>query len=738
MLGVCGEGDDLADAFERDKNLHRLRAEILTKPTLLTNAAGKLFPKLEKEKASTSLQSMLELVANSGEENQSFLPTRLHYFVRAQAGLHLCLRNDCPGRTENIPAFFVSRQNRQTSRGEETSNCPEGHCPDCHESGEESRLVETVSCRKCGYLYGALQDLGPRRAQNPGNLSDEVEPSFDSFSTELGWAADSFWSYFSVENDLPFPKTNSIDEEDIDSAKLLESPAKIEWCACCGKKKASSGDYCTCETPHYRQIQVFHRQCDEKEMANLYMQTKKPLLYCPNCGARNASGIEPVQRFQESEDETGLAMAIPLAHFQVSPRTNEDKKPPRKLLCFTDHRQRAAAFPSLLEEETFTHDLGRKIVHIARQSGSEGLDVVDLGCRLFDASRPDIHGDANSDYDPDFFLPVSRLPDGEQEDSRKEMDIYRSRWVGEALSYFGIPDSARESAEDLDLVAVEYSVLEKQLAAFHDLFKGFGLDRNAAAAALQILLGYLRQKKAFTLPPGVSPYDAAFGRVGGIIAYDLKTAGKSVPGWLLTQKGKLRNNFITSFLRRLTGLKDEALRECGEEVWKFLTTGERLLRRISNPRAWQLYHERIIVKPATDRFECPRCGIVTAYSARVVCPRKECDRKLEAVSFEKSRLAENLIARWVAGQSNPQFTTLKSEEHTAQINKELAKRIEDRFRSQGRGDRAGAQGQYSRFPQGESALSRIGAPPRPSRHLGGGASEPAPGSHSTVPQRLPA
>ena len=686
FLGVCGETVSLAEALARDENLRRLRTEILTKPILLTDAAEKLFPKLEKEKASKSLQSMLELVANGGEENQSFLPTRLHYFVRAQAGLHLCLRSDCPGRDANGPAFFVSRQNGQTSRGKETSGCSEGHCPDCHESGQESRLVETVSCRKCGYLYGALQDLGPRRAQNLGNLSDEVEPSFDSFSTELGWAADSFWSYFSVANDLPFPKTDSIDDEDVDSAKLLESPKEIDWCACCGKKKAFSGDYCLCDEPHFRQIQVFHRQCGAEKTDNLYMQTKKPLLYCPNCGARNASGIEPVQRFQESEDETGLAMAIPLAHFPVSPRANEDKKPPRKLLCFTDHRQRAAAFPSLLEEETFTHDLGRKIVHIMRQSDSEGLKVENLGRQLFKASRRDIHGVANSDYDPDFFLPVSRLPDNPDnlpKDPSDKENLYRSLWAGETLSYFGIPDSARESAEDLGLVAVEYRVSGEQLAAFHDLFKGFGLDGNAAAAALQILLGYLRQNKAFTLPKGVFPYDVAFGRVGGIIAYDLKTAGKSVQGWLLTQKGKLRNNFITSFLWRLTGLKeDKALRQCGEKVWEFLT-GEGLLQRIINPRAWQLDQERIIIKPATERYECPRCGIVTAYSANAVCPRKDCNGELEAVSFEKSRLAENLIAQWVAGASNPQFTTLKSEEHTAQINKNLAKRIEDRFREDG-------------------------------------------------------
>jgi hypothetical protein len=43
----------------------------------------------------------------------------------------------------------------------------------------------------------------------------------------------------------------------------------------------------------------------------------------------------------------------------------------------------------------------------------------------------------------------------------------------------------------------------------------------------------------------------------------------------------------------------------------------------------------------------------------------------------------NIIARWVAGQGMPQFFTLKSEEHTAQIEKNLAKQIEDKFRDEG-------------------------------------------------------
>lgn len=680
-LGVRVVVNDLANVLAHDENLHRLRTEILTKPILLADAAEKLFPNTPK--SSEALQALLELIAASGKEGQleEFLPTRLHYFVRAQAGLHVCLRNDCPGREKAGPAFFVSRQNDMTSRGERVPDCPDGCCPDCHAVVRRSLVVETVSCRKCGYLYGALQDLGPRRAQNPEKRPGEPEAAFDSFSTELGWAADSFWSYFSVESDLPFPKNVGADEDEPDSENLLEVPKEINWCVCCGKKKSQgAGENCVCSTPHLRKIQVFHRQCDHRKTENLYAQTKKALPCCPNCGARNASGIEPVQRFQESEDETGMAMAIPLAHFQVSPPPL-NQKPPRKLLCFADHRQRAAAFPSLLEEETFTHDLGRKIDKVVRAVGPSGIPVTDLGSRLFDATRPDINGRANASYDPDFFLPISRFPDEMPGDPREREAIHRALWTGEALSYFGIPDSARESAEDLGLVAMEYRVSEAELAEFDGLFDG--LARGVTDAALQVLLGYIRQSKSFTLPGGVNPDDPAFGRVTATIAYDIAPDSKIyVKGWLPKQstEGSVRHNAITSFLSRVTGLTDKPLLEFGEKVWLFLTS-KGLLHKLTRPAAWQLDHERIVIKPAAHRHECPRCGIVTAYSANGVCPRKECDGKLEARPFDAR--AENLITRWVADASEPRFTTLKSEEHTAQINKEVAKRIEDEFKLEG-------------------------------------------------------
>jgi ATP-dependent helicase YprA (DUF1998 family) len=673
-LGARIPATNNAEILLHDENLYRLRKEILNKPKRLIDAANELWQ--NDPQAHEGLQALLEIVATakSDETHEDLLPTRLHYFVRAQDGLHVCLHKQCPGRRDGKPAFFVSRKNNDET--------PEGSCPDCDSIGQISKLIEVVTCRKCGYLYGALQDLGPRRAQNPDSGNDETKPYFDSFSTELGWAADSFWSYFSVEDDLPYPNQPKTEEDDDDQDDLFINPAKLEWCVICGKKSdKGAGDNCACDNPHLREIKIFHRQCPHsgksKNNDNLYKQVKKALTSCLNCGAKNGSGLEPVRRFQESDDETGLAMAIPLAHFNVS-NLRGNNKAYRKLLCFTDHRQRAAAFPSLLEEETFVHDMGRKIVEIVNES-KEPFDLVALGIKLSEIA--DTH---SGEYDPDFFLPVSRLPDDLPTDSRQKRNIFTNLWIGETISYFGIPDSARESAEDLGLVSVRFQVTKEQTNQFNSILSKFNLSPGDSDSLLQVLLGFIRQSKAFTLPNGVSADDPAFGRVTPDISYILKAErGKGIANtkrWLpcLNKDGSFKDNMITDYLRRVLQLPSGEVLSVAENIWDFITSQDIL---IGKQNRWKIDHERIFILKALSRFICKRCSIVATYSSRHVCPRKECDGRLEGQSFNASK--ENIIARWVAGKGLPQFTGLKSEEHTAQINKELARIIENEFRAEG-------------------------------------------------------
>ena len=660
QLGVRNLHHDLSGVLTHDENLFRLRKDILsTKPTLLSDASELLWP--GQPLAVEGLEGLLEIaaVAKSDQSHEDLLPTRLHYFVRAQDGLHICVHNACPGRRDGKPAFFVSRK--------ANANVPEGECPDCYEAGRKSQLIEVVSCRKCGYLFGALQDLGPRRAQAPEG-EGPTKPHFDSFSTELGWMSDSFWSYISIDGDLPYPTPQESDE-DGETGDLFAHPMELQWCAACGKKREEgAGDNCTCGNPQLRTIRIFHRQCAHEGRAqdhqNLYRQEKSLLPACPNCGSRNGSGIEPVQRFQESDDEMGLAMAIPLAHFSVTPGKATVAKS-RKLLCFTDHRQRAAAFPSLLEEETFLHDMGRRILQVLHREQRK-LDFVGVGELLADEEV----------NDPQFFLPVSRFPD-EELDAKGKKDL----WIAETFGYFGIPDSARESAEDFGLVSVEYSLGDADKADFRKILANSGLSAAEADSLLQVLLSFMRQRKAFTLPKGRVQADApAFGRVTADIAYVLRRDRvRNTNGWL-PQLNSSKDNVFTDFLRRVTKVSRDTVLLLAERIWDFLVQRSLL---IESRGTWKLDHQRlfVVLVAPESRYVCNRCEIVTAHSIRNCCPRKECGGALEQRAFAAGN--PNIIARWVAGQGQPEFSTLKSEEHTAQIEKNLAKQIEDKFRDEG-------------------------------------------------------
>jgi len=663
-LKIESDVPSLSHALERDENSFRLRKDVLTRPRLLQEAAVELWPNATRAQAKEGLQALLEIIAKakSDQAHEDLCPTRLHYFIKTQDGFYVCLNKKCPAKKSGKPMFYVSRRNEVN--GELLTE----DCPDCHQSKMKSKLVEVVSCRKCGYFYGALQDLGPRHAQVFKEGSDDPRPAFDSFTTELGWAADSFWSYFSVEEDLPYPSESKSDKEDEDD--LIAKPEKIAWCVSCGRKRGKGlGMLCVCESPELREIEIFHRQCPSDKADNLYENRKKLLASCPNCGARNTSGIEPVKRFQESDDEMGLAMAIPFAHFQVSRPL--DGKNPRKLLCFTDHRQRAAAFPSLLEEETFIYDIGRKIIQFVKGSPRKALTFVDLGIQLYESTL-----DTSSSYDPDFFLPVSRHPEGL--DPRSKDVILRNLWVSEIFGYFSIPDAARESAEDFGLVAVRFELKEEDKRSFFALLSPFGIKPQEADDILQVLLGFVRQGKALTLPNGVHPDDPAFGSVTTADIYFVykRDKGRNTRGWMPVRP----HNMISDYLQRSLKVNDTKTMEIADQIWTFLI-GKGLFAPVPSKLGYKLIHEGLSVVLPMARYRCDRCKLITAYIGTGACPKKKCEGRLS--KDESDANTANVITRWLSKVGSPLFYSLTSEEHSAQINKDIAKKIEDEFRAEG-------------------------------------------------------
>ena len=659
----------LREYFERDTNVLRLRAELLRQPARLEDAASQLFGSVAGR--AEALSSLLTLIATAESEEPSqeaLLPTRLHYFVRAQDGLHVCLRSDCPGRENSSPAVFPSRK-------PDEPDVEEGFCPRCTSIGKQSKLVELVTCRRCGWLYGALRDLGPARARanrEQGNDPlqpgvDGIPPSHDSFDTDLGWAADSFYTYFSCADELPYPRPAADDDSTASDGKLLFNPDLAQWCAVCGKRNQSTHDACSCGAgKHLRQIEIFHRQCPNDRAEMLEGDLKHLLPQCPNCLARNTLGVEPVRRFSETDDETGIAAAIPLSHFDVSSWREKSDWQIRKLLCFADQRQKAAAFPSLLEDEMFPWDLGREMVRIVRNA-KRPLRFTEIAKEL---ARK--HADESVAPEDKLLLPVGVHPDEESAD-------WDRFFTAHVFAYFGVPDSARDSAEDFGALRVRYDLTKQKFDALREILEPFGLNEDDCVAFLQTLFGFARKRKAFRLPDGVPQSHPAFGRVSADICLAREKGGmKSVEGFV-SAASNTKGNENTNYIARALRVDVAKAREIAGALWEVLVR-EAILRD-ENGETFRLYPSQLLIESAPACYQCSTCRTITTWGCRSVCPKKACGGSLTPFSANEGE--KSIVARWVSGDETVGYRSLASEEHTAQIAKETAALIEEDFRGQG-------------------------------------------------------
>jgi ATP-dependent helicase YprA (DUF1998 family) len=664
--------DSLSDVLARDANVFDLRSNYLTGPRLLADAANDLWP--GDPKGPAGLIALLGVVAWEGRARDlPLLPARQHYFVRSMEGLFVCLRIDCPGRAGGEPAWFVTRM---------ADFVPDGWCPACAGAGRPSQLVEVVSCRTCGYVYGALQDRGPRE-QALGDAGSDPNLPFDTFSTDLGEDNEAFRSYFTVEDELPSPGSVSGDdeEEDADEGLSAESARAMPWCAACGLRIApGEGGACKCQpgAAHPRTIRIVHRQCesdpDDARKTEINLRRRRLMRECPNCHYKRVS-VEPVHRYREWRDEMGAAMALPLAWFQMRP--TEERKA-SKLLCFTDNRQRAAAFPTMLEDRSFPNDFGRAILSILRKHGKP-RSIEELSADLEEyAGIPQNR----------LFLPPARLPDGVA-----DAKTVRNAWNAEVMAHFGIMDAAGRTPEDLGLLAVRYRFDSDWAISPTARLTTYGLDAREADDVLQVLLGFLRRDKAVSMPAGVDHDAPAFGSIPWKFVYALTTGekreGLTVRGW--TRVGARLKRYgpthIGDYLSRLLGEPPDALEDLIAGIWSDLCDAH-VLVRMNLGNFYQLDHEWLLaslVAPG-DRYQCDRCHTVTSFAPGAICPRLACPGTLHQRDWEAD--TQTLVARWVSGDDQ-RFAAVRVAEHTAQIAKSNAEQVERAFRAEDSAGRGG-------------------------------------------------
>ena len=208
---------------------------------------------------------------------------------------------------------------------------------------------------------------------------------------------------------------------------------------------------------------------------------------------------------------------------------------------------------------------------------------------------------------------------------------------------------------------------------------------KAARRLIAYLLDELRPRRAMNLPKGagtpvwkdISPWQQ---RAYGIGSPDKRP---NVSQWGAPQSAAVKH-----FLHRLLvdcGLSDDQKQSVStklmEEVWHALRnhTDDPILSPGTANGTFRLDPRWLRIKPAglNEIWECNTCATLSNYNIHGVCPRNRCPGTL--LPAERTRLEENHYRILYESADLP--PALSAEEHTAQIDSDVARQRQDKFKN---------------------------------------------------------
>ena len=419
-------------------------------------------------------------------------------------------------------------------------------------------------------------------------------------------------------------------------------------CRCCGALSRSNPG-CDCGAL------ISVKKCEvHKERAD---QLKE----CEICGYQRGGIGDPVQEIVHGSDGPNAVIATAL--HELLPEEG------RKVLAFADSRQEAAFFAWYVED-SYEKLRDRNLMLRAIKSGQvdpEGLSINDLRNRLLKRwEQASLFSRADTGESRDRTVLTSILREALTNERRLSLaGVGLIKWFVKIPGDMVLPEAMRQPP--------------------------WNLTDDEARRLLGYVLDELRLRGAMNLSEGagvpvwrdVSPWPQR--------AYGLGPPGRRRN---TSQWGGPQSAVVSHFLCRLligSGLPDDRKRfesvKLMEELWRKLRDRDRKYSRVDDRvlspaitnGTFRLNSSWLRIKLAEsgEIWECGRCGSLSAHNIRGVCPRNRCLGNLSPVDY--TRLSENHYR--ILYESLDMPPALRSEEHTAQIESDEARRRQDRFKN---------------------------------------------------------
>ena len=286
----------------------------------------------DDRESEVALQWLLIMGSYARERPDSapLLPVRFHFFFRGLNGASICLSPDCPGRQGRAGTAWGKVYLEDRTRCE----------PPC-----EKLLMPLLTCFQCGM------------------------PAVSA------WVADDGKSWQSLRpskgGSAPVAMTwdNSVSEEADEDEEGESSGDVSELCISCGHYRENSLPFDCCESPSMIRLR------------RLNTNSEGELKQCPRCGA-SARPFPSILRDFRSGEEAATAV---IAEQMLRSLPDDEERPEhlpargRRMLAFSDSRQRAAFFAPYLKRTTAETEYSKPLLDALRLSEeANGGDPVTL------------------------------------------------------------------------------------------------------------------------------------------------------------------------------------------------------------------------------------------------------------------------------------------------------------------------------------------------------------------------
>ncbi len=601
----------------------------------------------ESRRASLALEWLLIMAshARQHEESAPLLPARFHFFFRGLNGASICLSPQCDARSAHPQTFW----SRVYLESRVLCDLP------C-----ESRLLPLSTCFQCGMpavTVWVSQD-GKWQPLPPSDKPDEPERRLSlTWDTSLAEAV----------------------EEEEEASETEESDV-VELCLSCGQFGENRLLFDCCPSP-----------------ARVRMRNLTPkggeLKQCPRCGTSARPYPSVLRDFRSGEDAATAVLTE-----QVMRNLPEDSKRAdflpargRRVLAFSDSRQRAAFFAPYLKRTTAETEYAKPLYDallLEEKSSDDDPVMLEDVAKRFKKEALKRKLVLIKSYDRERDVVSYEIKPTRQLLPADEKNLQRQAYIS-LLQHFCASPRQRQNMPGMGLAASEiYLTAGDREDIPSQLPEAFNKGEREGFDLIQQLLQIFLMRRALSIDDeSISLEDIGAGPKYATFHYTFndRAAGRQRYRWNPYAAGKrnrrtVPSSFTASVVGKFFGLN---VQEDGKEIDGLLEKIWECLRQTTLfPTAfggeYQVAAAKIVLTTQKPWYRCEACGRLSVFNISNRCVAPGCEGALhELAAGDMERRFANHHYRHRLLNAEP--LALEVAEHTAQLTNTQGQIYQDKF-----------------------------------------------------------